>query len=99
VIDDRLADELERIGVEGRQHLGRVRSLEPCRLASDCEIIGIAGRNRPAGDRKSGPGSSWVWIASQLGVPKKAAHERYGKISPRSWESAFNTPTRIAGST
>jgi hypothetical protein len=87
VIDDRLADELEHIGVEGRQHLGRVRSLEPCRLASDCEIIGIARRIRPADDRNAGPGSSLAWIASQLGVTKKAAHERYGKISPRAWES------------
>jgi hypothetical protein len=40
------------------------------------EIIGIARRNRPSDDRNAGAGSSWVWIASQLGVTKKAAHER-----------------------
>jgi hypothetical protein len=53
------------------------------------EIIGIARRNRPADDRNAGPGSSWVWIASQLCVTKKAAHGRYDKISPPAWESRY----------
>jgi hypothetical protein len=35
---------------------------------------------------KLDPGSSWVWIASQFGVTQKAAHGRYGKISPPAWE-------------
>jgi hypothetical protein len=62
------------------------------------EIIGIARRNRPADDRNAGPGSSWVWIASQLGVTQKAAHERYGKISPQPGRAAINTLTSLAGS-
>jgi hypothetical protein len=77
VIDDRLADELERIGVEGRASI-LAEFAASSRVASHqiAEIIGIARRNRPADDRYAGPGSSWVWIASQLGVTKKAAHER-----------------------
>ena len=90
MIDDRLANELERIGVEGRAII--LAMFAPSsRVASPqgAEIIGIARRNRPAVDRNIGPGSSWVWIASQFGVTKKAAHGRYGKISPLAWKSRY----------
>jgi hypothetical protein len=72
VIDDRLADELERIGVEGRASI-LAEFAASSRVASHqiAEIIGIARRNRPADDRYAGPGSSWVWIASQLGVMRR----------------------------
>jgi len=96
VIDDRLADELERIGVEGRASI-LAEFAASSRVASHqiAEIIGIARRiarrNRPADDRTVGPGNSWIWIASQLAVTQKAAQERYGKISPQPGRAAFNT--------
>jgi hypothetical protein len=82
VIDDRLADELERIGVEGRASI-------LAEFAASSRVA--ARRNRPADDRTVGPGSSWIWIASQLCVTQKAAQERYGKISPQPGRAAFNT--------
>jgi len=103
VSDDRLADELERIGVEGRASI-LAEFAASSRVASHqiAEIIGIARRiarrNRPADDRTVGPGNSWIWIASQLAVTQKAAHERYGKISPPAWESRFQHTDEHSGS-
>jgi hypothetical protein len=82
VIDDRLVDELERIGVEERASiLAEFAASSRVALHQIAEIIGD--------DRNAGPRSSWVWIASQLGVTQEAAHERYGKISPPAWDSRF----------
>jgi len=89
VSDDRLADELERIGVEGRASI-------LAEFAASSRVA--ARRNRPADDRTVGPGNSWIWIASQLAVTQKAAHERYGKISPPAWESRFQHTDEHSGS-
>ena len=93
MIDDRLADELECIGVEGRASI-LAEFAASSRVASHqiAEIIGGARRNRPADDRNAGPSKRWVWIASQLGVRTEAAHKRYGK-NPQPGRAAFNTPT------
>ena len=83
MIDDRLADELERIGVEGRASI-LAEFAASSRVASHqiAEIIGIARRNRPADDRYAGPGSSWVWIASQLGVMRSGARALRQDLTP-----------------
>jgi hypothetical protein len=80
------------------QHLGRFAASSRVASHQIAEIIGGARRNRPADDRNAGPGSSWVWIAPQLGVTKQPPHEGYGKISPPAWESRFQHTDEHASS-
>jgi hypothetical protein len=50
------------------QHLGAFAASSRVASHQIAKIIGIARRNRPADDRNAEPGSSWIWIASPLGV-------------------------------
>ena len=95
MIDDRLANELERIGVEGRAII--LAMFAPSsRVASPqgAGIIGIARRNRPAVDRNTGPGSSWICMAVS-NVSRRSGRET-GRGASAVWDSTTR-PTPAAG--
>ena len=91
MIDDRLADELERIGVEGRVSI-LAEFADSSRVASHqiAEIIGGARRNRPADDRNAG---RYGKISSSLGEPL-STHRRAvpARTQPRVGDPDLNDP-------